>query len=171
MKMKRLRTNTIILLVAMLFSVALFYFVENPNLFSASILSLKDAQIMIENHRDLAYKNEHNVLDVYISDTIKDINENSVSIIYNELDVQIDLDKIKAQTDYEILSQTTGMLILKFKNFNWSFDYGQSLFELPFSGKEPSILLSESSVLLLNWENKSLSIWCLNQNKDSYHWF
>jgi ABC-type oligopeptide transport system substrate-binding subunit len=118
MKMKRLRTNTIILLVAMLFSVALFYFVENPNLFSASILSLKDAQIMIENHRDLAYKNEHNVLDVYISDTIKDINENSVSIIYNELDVQIDLDKIKAQTDYEILSQTTGMLILKFKNFN-----------------------------------------------------
>jgi len=157
--------------VAILFSLVLFYFMENPVFFSASILSLQDAQTMIANHWDLAYKNEKNVLDVFVSDTIKNINELSVSIIYDDQEVQIDLDNIKQQCDYEIVSQMGWSLILKFKNFNWKFDYGQSLFELPFWGKEPSILLSEWSVLLLNWNNKTLSIWSLNQNKDSHHGF
>ncbi|HOG15159.1 MAG TPA: hypothetical protein PK674_01085 [Candidatus Absconditabacterales bacterium] len=144
---------------------------ENPVFFSASILSLQDAQTMTANHWDLAYKNEKNVLDVFVSDTIKNINELSVSIIYDDQDVQIDLDNIKQQCDYEIVSQMGGSLILKFKNFNGKFDYGQSLFELPFGGKEPSILLSEGSVLLLNGNNKTLSIGSLNQNKDSHHGF
>ncbi len=157
--------------MAILFSLILFYFMENPVFFSASILSLQDAQTMTANHWDLAYKNEKNVLDVFVSDTIKNINELSVSIIYDDQDVQIDLDNIKQQCDYEIVSQMGWSLILKFKNFNWKFDYGQSLFELPFWGKEPSILLSEWSVLLLNWNNKTLSIWSLNQNKDSHHGF
>ena len=169
--MKRFRTNTMIFLIAILFSVILFYFMENPSFFSASILSLQDAQTMIANHRDLAYKNEKNILDVYLSETIKDINELSVSIVYDEENVEVDLDKIKTQTDYKLLSQTNGTLVLKFKNFNGKFDYGQSLFELAFVAKEPSILLSESTVLLLNWENKSMSVWCLNQNKDLHHGF
>ena len=171
MKMWRFKTNVMIFLVAVLFSATLFYFMENPAFFSASILSLQDAQTMIKNHRDLAYKNEKNILDVYISDSIKEINELFVSIIYDHQNVQINLEKIKPQTDYEINSQTDWLLILKFKNFTWKFDYGQSLFELPFSGKEPSILLSESSVSLLNWEIKKLTIWSLKQNTDSYHWF
>jgi len=78
---------------------------ENPVFFSASILSLQDAQTMTANHWDLAYKNEKNVLDVFVSDTIKNINELSVSIIYDDQDVQIDLDNIKQQCDYEIVSQ------------------------------------------------------------------
>ncbi len=169
--MNRFRTNTMIFLVAVLFSVVLFYFTENPSFFSASILSLQDAQTMKSNAWDIGYKNEKNILDVFVSDTLKDINHISVSIIFDEKDISIDLGKIKSQTNYEIMSETSWTIVLKFHNFDSSFDYWQSLFELPFVSDEPSVLISEWTILLLNWENGSLSIWLLNNDSDQYHWF
>ena len=40
---KRLRTNIIILVLAIICAVALFYFTENPGFFSASVISLQEA--------------------------------------------------------------------------------------------------------------------------------
>jgi hypothetical protein len=45
--------NAMIFLVAVLLSVVLFYFTENPNLFSASILSLQDSETMQANSWDI----------------------------------------------------------------------------------------------------------------------
>jgi hypothetical protein len=169
--MKRFRTNAMIFLVAVWLSLVLFYFTENPSFFSASILSLQDAQTMKANSWDIWYKNEKNILDVFLSDSTKDINYISLSIIYDASEIEINLDKIISQTEYEVLSNTQWVLVLKVINFNTDFDYWKSLFELPFSWKEPSILISEWSVILLNWENKKLSIWLLNQDIDDYHGF
>lgn len=144
---------------------------ENPNFFSASILSLQDAQTIKANAWDMAYKNEKNILDVFVSDTLKDIRQISISIIYDDQDNTIQLDKIKSQVDYEVLTETLGAISLKFINLNSGFDHQKSLFELPFLWETPSILISEWSILLSNWENKNLSIWLLNQNSDEYHWF
>jgi len=168
--MKRFRTNAMIFLVAVLLSVVLFYFTENPNLFSASILSLQDSETMKANSWDIWYKNESKILDVFLAEWIKDINFVSLSVIYDEQDVFFDLQKIDSQTKYEVLSNEWWILVLKFTDFS-NYNYQKSLFELPFNGKLPSILLSEWAIMSLNWENKNLSIWFLNQNSDQYHWF
>ena len=168
--MKRFRMNAMIFLVAVLLSVVLFYLTENPNLFSASILSLQDSETMQANSWDIWYKNENKILDVFLAEWIKDINFVSLSVIYDEQDVSFDLQKIDSQTKYEVLSNEWGILILKFTDF-LNYNYQKSLFELPFNGSLPSILLSEWAIVSLNWENKNLSIWFLNQNSDEYHWF
>lgn len=63
--MKKFRTNVMIFLVAVFLSVVLFYFTENPSFFSASILSLQDAETMKANSWDIGYKNENKILDVF----------------------------------------------------------------------------------------------------------
>jgi len=167
--MGRFKTNVMIFLVAVLLSVVLFYFTENPVFFSASILSLQDSKTMEANAWDIWYKNEKKVLDVFLADWIKDINYVSLSIIYDESDVSFDINDISTQVDYEILSNTPGVIVLKFTKFSWDYHYKQSLFELPYNSNMPSILISEWIVALLNWENKSLSIWFLNQVSDDWN--
>jgi hypothetical protein len=51
--MNRLTTNIFILLAAILFSVALLYATKNPDLFSASVLSLQDAATIKAKSRDI----------------------------------------------------------------------------------------------------------------------
>lgn len=107
---------------------------------------------------------------MFLAEWIKDINYISLSIIYNEKDISFDIQKIDPQTKYEILSSEWSTLVIKFTDFE-NYNYKKSLFELPFDWKLPSILLSEWVVIPLNWENKNLSIWFLNQQGDEYHWF
>jgi hypothetical protein len=131
---------------------------------------LQDSETMKANSWDIWYKNESKILDVFLAEWIKDINFVSLSVIYDEQDVFFDLQKIDSQTKYEVLSNEWWILVLKFTDFS-NYNYQKSLFELPFNGKLPSILLSEWAIMSLNWENKNLSIWFLNQNSDQYHWF
>jgi len=51
--MKRIKTNAMIFVVAVLLSVVLFYTTKNPDLFSASILSLQDAETIKAKSRDV----------------------------------------------------------------------------------------------------------------------
>jgi hypothetical protein len=51
--MKKLKTNIVIFLLAVVLSVSLFYITENTALFSASILSLQDAETIKAQSRDI----------------------------------------------------------------------------------------------------------------------
>lgn len=159
-----------IFVAAIVLSIALFYFTENPHFFSASILSLQDAETMRENSRDIWYKNENNILDVFVSDLLKGVDYLTISIIYDIDDVTLQLDSIRWQLEYEVISHLSWSLVVRFKNFTDNFDYAQSLFELDFEWERPSILLSEWSATLANWSIEYLSIWLLNTDRqDGFH--
>lgn len=171
---KRLKTNIIIILVAAILAFALFLFTENPDRFSASIISLQDAQTMKENNRDIWYKNESQNLDVFVSDDLKDISNLTISIIYDENNTEIDIQKLVPQTNLisEVVSDEPWTLVLRFSDFS-GFDYTNSLFEMPFSAHDSTsnALLSEAVAVLLDGNSQSLSIGLLNEKSDSYHGF
>lgn len=170
---KKLITNICILIVAAITAVFLFYFTENPWFFSASIISLQDSEKMKNNNWDIWYKNDSNMLDVFVSDSLTDISSLTLSIIYDPQNASLDPDQIIAQESLntDILTNTPWLLVIKFSDFTWWFNYQNSLFELPFSADEDMYhaLLSEATVLSNNGENKPLSIWLLNETWELYH--
>jgi len=171
---KRLKTNIVIFFAALVFAILLFVCTENSDRFSASIISLQDAQTMKENNWDIWYKNESKNLDVFVSDDLKNIKSLTISVIYDDQNTSIDLQKLVPQTNLidEVISDESWTIVLKISNFD-SFDYTNSLFELPFdtNDKTSCALLSEAMVEFLDWNSHSLSIWLLNENGDSYHGF
>ncbi|HKL44407.1 MAG TPA: hypothetical protein VJ892_03950 [Candidatus Absconditabacterales bacterium] len=168
--MKRIKTNAMIFVVAVLLSVVLFYTTKNPDLFSASILSLQDAETIKAKSRDVGYKNEGNILDTFLSDKLQNISNITFSIIYDKENINLNLEKFDSQTEYEILSSQEGSFVVKFTNFSGiDYDYQKSLFELPFDGEMQNVLISEGMANLFNGENKNLSIGLLNSDDVDYH--
>lgn len=154
-----------IFVVAVLLSAVLFYTTKNPDLFTASVLSLQDAEIIKAKSRDIWYKNEWNILDTFLSDKLQGIGSITFSVIYDSQNINLNLEKLDAQTDYEIISDSEWWVVIKFTNFSGiDYDYHQSLFELPFDWDMSTVLISEWIVNLFNWENKSLSIGLLNSD-------
>lgn len=170
---KRLKTNIIILILAIICAVALFYFTENPGFFSASIISLRESEEMKKNNWDLAYKNDSQVLDVFLSDSLQDVSNITISIIYDPQNADINPGDIVIQSNLvsNILSDTPWLLVIKIDNFTWWFNYQNSLFELPFSTTDDiyNILLSEATIVSVDGENKPLSIGVLNNIDKTYH--
>ena len=170
---KRLKTNIIILILAIICAVALFYFTENPCFFSASIISLRESEEMKKNNWDLAYKNDSQVLDVFLSDSLQDVSNITISIIYDPQNADINPGDIVIQSNLvsNILSDTPWLLVIKIDNFTWWFNYQNSLFELPFSTTDDiyNILLSEATIVSVDGENKPLSIGVLNNIDKTYH--
>jgi len=168
--MKRIITNILIFLWAIVIAVWMFYLTENSSLFSASILSLQDAETIKAKSRDVWYKNEWNVLDTFVSEELWWIDSITFSVIYDKDNTNLDLDKIDSQTQYKIISNNEWAILIKFTNFSGlEYDYQQSLFELPFSWDKSTVLISEWIVSLISWENKNLSIWVLNTETKTHH--
>ncbi len=166
---KRLKTNIIIFLIAISLAILLFFLSENTKIFSASVISLQEQEAMKENNRDLWYKNEWNILDVYLDEKVDNLDYLTLSIVYDPDNVSFDVDDIDTQTDYKILSNEEGNLLIQFNNFsNKNFDYKNSLFTLKFTWDNPSILISQANGFLFTWTDKLLSVWSLNQYKQTH---
>ncbi|HRX63866.1 MAG TPA: hypothetical protein P5060_02045 [Candidatus Absconditabacterales bacterium] len=167
--MKKIGKNMLILLAAFAFALILFYAGQDLNLFSASILSLQEQEFIEQKNRHIAYKNQGNILDTFVSEKLQDINNITFSIIYDHQNTDLDLQDFDSQTEYKILSNMSGEILIQFTNFSGiDYDYQKSLFELPFQGNMPNILISEGIANLVNGENQNLSIGLLNENLD-YH--
>ena len=115
---KRIKTNLIIFLIAIPVAIWLFFFSENMKLFSASVISLKEQEAMKENNRDLGYKNDWNILDIYLDDKVDNLDYLTLSIVYDPENISFNVDDIDTQTDYKILSNESGNLLIQFNNFS-----------------------------------------------------
>ena len=166
---KRLKTNIIIFIIAIPLALWLFTLFENPKFLSASVISLQEQETMKENNWDLWYKNEWNTLDVFLDENVDNLDYLTVSILYDSDNISFDLENIDTQTEYKVLSNENGNLLIQFNNFsNKNFDYKNSLFMLKFTWDEPSILVSQATAFLFTWTNKLLSIGSLNQYKQMH---
>jgi len=163
---KRIFTDFKILVLSLLIAVVVFVVVKNPDLFQASVLLLEDKQTMQTNQRDIWYKNTSGVLDVFISENVKDFTEILFSITLDPNSVIADLTKIDSQLPYKILEQSADSFTIKLTTSTLTgLDYGQSLFMIPFSWDNPFILLSEGTSILNNWDSQGLAIGNLVEGK------
>ena len=144
----RLRTNILIFLISLITAFAFFYMNNNYHWFQASVLGLADRETIENNKRDVGYKNENNMLDVFVASSLKDqIQQLTLSIIYDAEELELKLDKIESQAPYEITNDTEGSLILVIKDAT-NINPEESLCILPFKWDNPNILISEWSLLL-----------------------
>ena len=163
---KRIFTDFKILVLSLLIAVVVFVVVKNPDLFQASVLLLEDKQTMQTNQRDIGYKNTSGVLDVFMSENVKDFSDITFSVTLDPNSVSTDLTKIDSQLPYEITNQSAdGFSIRLTVSGLTGLDYGQSLFMVPFSGTNPYILLSEGTATLNNGDTQALAIGNLVEGK------
>lgn len=156
-------------MIALPVAVALFFVFENFNFLSASVISLQDEETMNQNNRDLWYKNEWNLLDVYLDKNFDNLDYLTLSIVYDPDNVSFDTKDISTQVEYKIISDQEGNLLVQFNGFsNNDFNYKNSLFMLKFTWEDSRILVSQATAFLFSWTNKLLSIWSLNKNKQNH---
>lgn len=165
---KRLKTNIIIFIIAIPLALWLFVLLENSKFLSASVISIQEQEVMKENNWDLWYKNEWNTLDVYLDEKVGNLDYLTLSIAYDSDNISFDLDSIDTQTEYKILSNEDGNLLIQFNNFANNFDYKSSLFMLKFTWDDANILVSQATAFLFTWNNRFLSIGSLNPYKQSH---
>jgi len=156
--------NAKILIIALIITVWLVIINRNPDLFGASVLLMQDRQTIIDNKRDIWYKNSNNLLDVFISESLKDFEIVLFSVTYDSENILPDLNNIESQLKYEIDKQWPDWFSIKLVSSTW-LDYGQSLFTIPFSGSNPYILISDGTAILNNWWETPLAIWNLDEDK------
>lgn len=161
---KRIFTNVKIFILALIITIVVVIVVKNPSLFQASVLLMQDRQTMITNQRDIWYKNSSGVLDVFISEWLKNFTDISFTVTLDPQSVVVDFSKITAQLPYEISNQTQQSFDIKLTALS-GIDYHQSLFMVPFSGTNTYILLSQWNVSLQNGDFQSLAIGNLDPYK------
>lgn len=169
---KRLKTNLIIFLISIPLAVWLFFILKNPNFLSASVISLQEQETMEKNNWDLWYKNEWNVLDVYLDEKLDNLDYVTLSILYDPDNVSFDLQDLDTQIDYKVVSNEQWNLVIQFNgSFDNKFDYKNSLLMLKFTWDNPNILVSQATAYLFTWINKNLSIGSLNQYRETHDTF
>ena len=163
---KRIITNIVIFIIAIPVAIWLYFLTKDSKFLSASVISLQEQETMKQNNRDLGYKNNWNVLDIYLDEKVDNLDYLTLSILYDPDDVSFDVDDIDTQTDYKVLSNEDGNLLVQFNNFsNKNFDYKSSLLMLKFTGEESNILVSQATAFLFTGTNRLLAVWSLNEYK------
>ena len=156
--LKRLSRNAGILVAAGLFSLAILFFVKNPNFFQASVLNAGEVNLIKANKRDIAYKQSTWLLDIFFSESIKD-KWVTIVLTHNPL-VNIDWWLFSWQCWFNIINSDLENITISLNCSNILTD--QSALIIPFSGQIQDVLMEE-------WyytdggQKVGLSIWNLSE--------
>lgn len=152
-----MKKNSMTLLGAAILASGIFYVVNNPNLFTASILSLQEQNFITEAGRDIAYKTNEGYVDIFLGENIDTPEKILFTISFNEDTVTIDPENLSGQGTWSYTTNTNEIHIESLPNQN--IDKTQSLIMLPFTWTTRDILLSEATTDM----KKDLSIGSLNE--------
>lgn len=166
--MRAFMKNIFILVTGIFFALALFFLTKNPDLMMWSIMTLQEKIQIEDNGRDIAYKTEKNILDVFISDQgNKTIKKLTLYVLYDDQNITIDFTELTHQWQ-SLLNNNNWELIIELVPDNM-FDYTQSVLELPFNWDIDKILLSEASFTLVDYDEEPLAIWLLNTESTTWN--
>lgn len=157
-----MRRNSMLFLGAAILASWIFYVVNNPDFFTASVLSLQEKAFIVEKWRDIAYKNNSWAIDIFMSEKLKTPASIDFIISFDQNTVTLNADNMSGQGTRIISNPNSNDIIIQSlpgKNV----DKSQSLIIIPFTGEIKDILLSEATAKLVNGEEKSLSIGSLNE--------
>lgn len=157
----RLLLNLKILVWALFIAFTIFYIVRNPSLFQASVLSLQEIQIIQDQWRDIAYKNQTGLLDIFLSSGVQSPTSLDFSLVFDP-DTEIQTQNLSWQWQISITNIWSWFADFHVTNLQ-NIDYTQSVLLISFTGKNANnyLIISEAKSLLSNWEKKDLSIWNL----------
>jgi len=156
------KQNTAIIIGAALVAVGIFYVVNNPSIFTASILSLQEKNFIVEKWRDIAYKTNSWYVDIFMSENLETPASINFTISFDKDKVSIDPTNLSGQGTRTFSNPDENSIIIQ-SIPNQTVDKSQSLILLPFTGEIRDILLSEAVAKTNNDKQQNLSIGSLNE--------
>ncbi len=157
-----MRRNSMTLLGAAILASGIFYVVNNPDVFTASILSLQEKEFIIEQWRDIAYKTNSGYVDIFMAEKLETPASIDFTVSFDKDTVIIDPANLSGQGTRTFSNPDENSIIIQSLP-NPNIDKSQSLIMLPFTGDIEDILLSEAVAKFGDGTEKSLSIWSLNE--------
>ena len=160
----RLLLNFKIFVWALFIALAIFYVSKNPALFQASVLSLQEIQIIQDNWRDIAYKNQPNLLDVFISSWVETPSSLDFSLVFSP-SIQIQTQNLSWQWQISITNIWSGFADFHITDIN-NIDYSQSILLVSFTWSIQTndyLIIESAQVTTSNWGRENLSIWNLGE--------
>ena len=157
-----IKRNTLIVLGAAIFASAIFYISKNPEIFTASVLSLQEQSFIVDKWRDVAYKNNSWLIDIFLSSTGTTPTGIDITISYDKESITIDPQNLSGQGNQSLSNPDENTIIIH-TILSQTVDKSQSITILPFSGDMRNILLSEAVATLPDGTTKSLAIGTLNE--------
>ncbi len=157
-----MRRNSMTLLWTAILASWIFYVVNNPDTFTASVLSLQEKQFIIEKGRDIAYKTNSWAVDIFMSETLETPTSIDFTVSFNEDKITIHPEQLTGQGTFEIVNQNNDEITIRSSTLE-TIDKSQSVLILTFTGEIQDILLSEAVATYANSKQKSLSIGTLNE--------
>ncbi len=121
----------------------------------SSVLNLQEIQEIQTKQRDIAYKTENKLLDIFLPLTGSQNGKLDLTIAYDP-DLIVDISKATSQTPYTITKQESGLLILDFPEI-FGVNPHESLLYVPFSWTTNHILIEEA-LLTDKWTSRWLAI-------------
>lgn len=157
-----IKKNWIMVIGAALMAVSLFYIINNPDAFMASVLSLQEKTFITEKWRDIAYKTNSWAVDIFMSEQLDTPAHIDFTISFDKESIHIDTQNSSGQGIRTIDTPDENSIQIQLSPSE-QIDKNQSIYILPFSGDNKNILLSEAVATFANGQEKNLSIWSLNE--------
>jgi len=157
-----MRRNSMTLLWAAVLASGIFYVVNNPDAFMASVLSLQEKAFIVEKWRDIAYKTNSWYVDIFMSEKLETPASLDFTVSFDKDTITIDPANLSGQWTRTTNNPDENSIVIQSLP-SQTVDKSQSIIMLPFTGEIRDILLSEAVAKLSDGTEKNLSIWSLNE--------
>ncbi len=137
-----IKKNSLLALWAAIVASGIFYVVQNPDMFTASILSLQEQQFIKEKQRDIAYKTINGYVDIFVAPHLNNIKELTCTITFDPETIRIDTNTITGQATRTV-QEMPGELIIHITPHT-PLVPEESLVMIPFSGDRKHIIVTEA---------------------------
>jgi len=156
-----MRRNSMTLLGAAILASGIFYVVNNPESFTASILSLQEQEFIAEKGWDIAYKTNSGYVDIFMAEKLETPASIDLTISFDKDTIQIDPAIISGQGMWTFSTPDESSIIIQSLPHE-NIIKKESIIMLPFTGDIEDILLSEAVAKSIDGTTKGLSIGSLN---------
>ena len=157
-----IKKNSLILLWGAILAVWIFYVTNNPDMFTASILSLQEKQFIIEKWRDIGYKTNSWYVDIFMAENMETPASIDFTVLFDKDKISINQQQLSGQGVFATINQNDNEITIRSSEIQ-NTNKGQSLLILPFTGEMNAILIGEAVATLIDGKQKNLSIGTLNE--------
>lgn len=151
--------NLIILFLAPVLALGVFFLTRDLTGLTASVLDLSELQKIEDNKRWVAYKTENRIFELFGSESVRKWGHLVFEIVYNPDKVELLVDQ-SSGLNYIVLQNEIGNLQVQLNNLH-DFSVSEGRFQVPYLGEGDQLILSEAT-LYDSKKGESLSIGNLN---------
>ena len=161
--LKSISKYCIIIIIWILLAFFVAIIEHNSTDLSASVLSLTEQDFFEAANRDVWYKKENHIFEIFLSENNKNEGTLTVSLLYSPFEFERLTNDLTTNCDIEIISQDNWNLKLQIQWYE-NLDFTEWIFQLPFSWDSQDITLE-----YVKSENLNFSIWNLDNIDNQSH--